>query len=663
MAKQIENLPIPNLDDKTFEELVAEAIARIPQYAHEWTDHNLSDPGITFIELFAWLAEMQIYRLNQLPERNYLKFLKLLNEKPAPAKPATVDVTFTRKDRAHQLPKRTQLVAQSPSTGEPVVFETDADLLVLPIQLAEIGSFADLTYRIHTEANNSLGSFYHPFGQKAEQNSVLYLAFDKVCPGKEMTLTFYLHGKKSAHGGERPAITPSAALRWEYRRENRWLPLNLEKDRTLTLSHSGQISFIMPDIQPWKLPTSEKGERFWIRCKVVEAGYEMPPIIDIIKLNTVAATQGETIERERLNRKDPPSETIVIDESISSGLPYQVFVSRQDVASTNQSILEEIDVLTLEVHEPDGTLSRWERQDDLDASGSEDNHYLLQPSEGEIIFGDGVNGRIPPKDSQIRLTYRFGGGEIGNLPANTTWKVRTPNRMLLRIEGNNADAASGGSEPESLEAAQSRVRKQLKETYRAVTTKDYETIAKATPGLRVARAKAVPDPDNNRVTVIVVPESPSDQPKPSPGFLQTVRRHLNTHRLLTTQLCVDEPDYVQVSVEASVRIKPQHNPAIMAQKIDKALATFLHPLKGGQDEKGWPFGRNVYKSEIYAVTEKVDGVDSVTHVTLQTDRYTVYQNGNLKISPLQLVYPGTHRIEILNPDPSTKNHVTQARVQ
>jgi hypothetical protein len=70
-------LPLENLDNKTFNDLVKEAVARIPIYAPEWTDHNRSDPGITLIELFAWLAEMHIYRLNKINDGNYISFLKL----------------------------------------------------------------------------------------------------------------------------------------------------------------------------------------------------------------------------------------------------------------------------------------------------------------------------------------------------------------------------------------------------------------------------------------------------------------------------------------------------------------------------------------------------------------------------------------------------------
>jgi len=72
------SLPIPNLDDRSFEDLMNEALSLIPAYNKEWTNYNPSDPGITLIELFAWLTEMTIYRINQVPEENYITFLKLI---------------------------------------------------------------------------------------------------------------------------------------------------------------------------------------------------------------------------------------------------------------------------------------------------------------------------------------------------------------------------------------------------------------------------------------------------------------------------------------------------------------------------------------------------------------------------------------------------------
>lgn len=72
------SLPIPNLDDIDFEALVKEAKSLIPVYTSEWTNHNPSDPGITLVELFAWLCEMIMYRIDRIPEKNYIRFLNLL---------------------------------------------------------------------------------------------------------------------------------------------------------------------------------------------------------------------------------------------------------------------------------------------------------------------------------------------------------------------------------------------------------------------------------------------------------------------------------------------------------------------------------------------------------------------------------------------------------
>ena len=83
-------LPKENLDDRTFEDLVAECILRIPRYCPEWTDFNPSDPGITLIELFAWLTDQMLMRFNRVPRRNYVTFLELLGIKLQPPAPAAV---------------------------------------------------------------------------------------------------------------------------------------------------------------------------------------------------------------------------------------------------------------------------------------------------------------------------------------------------------------------------------------------------------------------------------------------------------------------------------------------------------------------------------------------------------------------------------------------
>ena len=88
-------LPNSRLDDRNFDDLVEECLLRIPRYCPEWTDHNVSDPGITLVELFAWLTDQMLMRFNQIPRKNYVAFLELLGICLQPPAPAQVRLTFT----------------------------------------------------------------------------------------------------------------------------------------------------------------------------------------------------------------------------------------------------------------------------------------------------------------------------------------------------------------------------------------------------------------------------------------------------------------------------------------------------------------------------------------------------------------------------------------
>lgn len=87
-------LPNSRLDDRNFDDLMEECLLRIPRYCPEWTDHNISDPGITLVELFAWLTDQMLMRFNQVPRKNYIAFLELLGIRLQPPTPARVSQTF-----------------------------------------------------------------------------------------------------------------------------------------------------------------------------------------------------------------------------------------------------------------------------------------------------------------------------------------------------------------------------------------------------------------------------------------------------------------------------------------------------------------------------------------------------------------------------------------
>ena len=371
------SLPIPNLDDKTFSDLVEEAKRWIPIYAPEWTDHNVHDPGITLIELFAWLAEMQLYRLNTITEKNKLKFLKLLGVKPKPATAAKVDVTFTLNTNSVLVPARTKVAATDTETGEDIIFETDRDIHVVSVKLARIISQGMAEIRDCTEANMLDGHFYRAFGESAEEGSILYLGFDQPFPAnEEIEFMVYLYEsdliERGKHGDEEPEIIPSAEVRWEYSMTEsngcEWVELEMVRDETLALLCSGTISFRTPeDMAKCTVPPFDE-ERYWIRCKVVKPGYEIPPRIDAIRLNTVRVEQGETVEAEIIGS--------------GTGLPNQTFFLQQKpiLAGSQEIAIND---------------ESWTEVDDFDASGPEDPHYVIDYDTGEILFGDGVHGLIP----------------------------------------------------------------------------------------------------------------------------------------------------------------------------------------------------------------------------------------------------------------------------
>jgi WD40 repeat protein len=123
-------IPLPDLDDRRFDDLVKEVRALIPRYAPAWTDHNASDPGVTLIELFAWLAEALFYRANRAHESSEARLLELLGAVFEPARPATVSLTVTASapEGGTFIPRDTVLTATPPDGSKPVKFETASDL-------------------------------------------------------------------------------------------------------------------------------------------------------------------------------------------------------------------------------------------------------------------------------------------------------------------------------------------------------------------------------------------------------------------------------------------------------------------------------------------------------------------------------------------------------
>ncbi len=730
------SLPSPNLDERTFTELYEDAKKLIPRFAPDWTDHNASDPGITLVELLAWLAEAQQYYLNRTRNEHYLKFLKLLGVRLKSAQPAKSEVAYQFMDSFQKeviIPKGTRLSAKE------VIFETGETLTVLPSRLKKVISVSDRGLTDNSEANSTDGLYYFAFGEEAKKGGSLYIGFDPERPlpaNKLVVLTFSLLGDGITSTKPRKLLPP-VEIACEYLKKDRnssgvWAPLKILKDTALMLTKSGKLYFFAPrDMEKRSLFHSEE-DHYWLRATIKKGEYELVPKLYSILLNTVTVLQKKTLsevftfsgtsqkkytfDASYLNLKgindiqilkengfwrDLSEYSIEKDElqcrvsitfkgevpekgrknirliswqpgfaekgliGAGNGLP------NQKLTLDNKFVLPDRIILQVgEEAEENGTKEinwrDWIRVDDFDASGPVDQHFVLDEEKGEIFFGNGLNGAIPPmpSDSEIKnirlVSFQTGGGSSGNIPQysiNETISLTGYNNTVLKAT--NYFMAAGGEDKETSEEAKFRLRKELKAGYRAVTSQDYERLALAAPGVKVARAKAVPlfcseaknypqEIQPGVVTIVVVPDSGKAKSIPGTAFLQNVHNYLCSHRLITTKICLIPPLYIEVGVTAQVIIKSGYSQSNLELKIKEELDRFLHPLTGGMDGKGWPFGRSIYQSEIYQAIVNLPGVDYVNEIVLSAGTGAESDGkGNYSIPPQGLICPGEHVVEIV----------------
>jgi predicted phage baseplate assembly protein len=257
-----------------------------------------------------------------------------------------------------------------------------------------------------------------------------------------------------------------------------------------------------------------------------------------------------------------------------------------------------------------------------------------------------------PNANVVAREYRFGGGKRGNV------KAASLKTLVVSIEGiddtkitNRFDAHSGREE-ESVEEARNRASRSLKSRSRAVSVDDFEQLAQE--AANVKRAKALPlyhpsfpdTPIPGVVSVIVVPDSDSEQPTPSEGTLRTVCSYLDERRLLTAEVFVLKPTYQRVEVQADVVVSDDADLQQVRTRIEEDLEKYFHPLKGGDDGLGWPFGGRILYSKVVSRVFRVEGVSSIEQLTLWVDDDKKERCTDVDLKPNALTYSTGHQIDV-----------------
>lgn len=636
---------IPSIDDRRYQDLVEEMRVRVPRYAPEWTDLNDNEPGMAILQTYAWLVDGLMYRIGRVPEQNYLRFLELFGVTLLPATPATARVRFPILSATPAnlviVPERTQVSATG-ADGNPVIFETTRSTTVLrgqldAVQVADGGSF--------TAAELDPPQPFRAFGALATVDSALLLGISDPAPLPAATITITAWVQPA---GQQASVscaticdrdTNPATVVWEAWADGSvWRGLQVIRDDTAGLTRTGEITLKLPP----KLQTTTTGfyadrPRYWVRARIASGGYSAPPVIEGIAIDAIPVEQCETVFDEILGGSD--------------ARPDQQFtLSRQPVVPNS---------LTLAIDEGDDDGFReWREVDDLYASGPNSLDYLVDPVTATIRFGNGHQGAIPGANvanrngNIVAVSYRAGGGLAGNVGAGEITALVTNVTGVDTARVANPFPAGGGRDAETLEEAKRRAPSALRAQRRAVTADDFESLAREAGNVK--RAKALPlnhpqfpgTPVPGVVSVIVVPDAAGTHPMPSAETMRAVCVHLDERRLITTEVFVLAPRYRRVSIDTDVIVDDLADLAVVENDVTDALLHFLHPLTGGENGDGWPFGGTISYSQLDRQIFSVAGVRSVERLIITVDGEEALECRNVAIGADELVYSDQHTVNV-----------------
>lgn len=557
-------LPTSNLDDRTFDELVDECILRIPRYCPEWTDHNLSDPGITLIELFAWLTDQMLLRFNQVPRKNYVAFLELLGISLQPPAPAQTDLTFylsTDLPEAYCIPTAVEVATERTETTEAIVFSTDCPLVIdkprlrhfLTTQTAEDTPQAlrdRVTRQWTREPSGQWGGSEQPlFDEQPQPGNTFYLvmASEESLEGNVLAITF--KGAAATATGINPNQPPR---RWEAWDGQHWQPVLLREadDETRGFSfheiaqqggnpaQGADVVLHLP--QKWPVTSFTAYQGRWLRCVFTTAEANQPVYDNsprIIGLavraigGTVRASQSTLIQDERLGISDGKSgQTFQLQEAPILG--------RRE----NEYIL---------VTPPGGLPQKWQEVADFADSGPEHLHYTIDSLTGTVQFGPLIRepdhlrrqtqirskiqqptrveprvllsdpeahalehqyGAVPPPGSVISMVaYRTGGGRQGNVQSGALRFLKSAVPYVASVV--NHQPARNGADAESLDQAVLRAPQILRTRDRAVTAEDFEVLATRAGAGAIARVRCLPPTSYSQagiVRLVILPQANTD---------------------------------------------------------------------------------------------------------------------------------------------------------
>ncbi len=654
-------LPVPNLDDRRFDDLVKEAQARLATHLPELTHIAPGDPVHSFIDLFAWLTETILYRANLIPERQRRVFLNLLQIPVRPARPARGVVCVDAGPNSVQLNDLLRDGAQLAAGKQTLTTLGELQPTNLSLQvaikeklaasaLAAMGlTLQDLQEQFGLR-KDELPSPFQPrnfsLGEevltlKNSLDAAFYLAcivprqlddqIDKLRKNLAgITLNIGIAPADELEGDAINELNPRTLI-WELvstgeEGEPIYLPLDILSDSSKGGHQTGVVRL--------RLPRNDQLFTAFTNDDPMFTGYrDLPPdLIDEVEAQRVAFWIRLRCPEEPLLQLGYLGLNAV--DIIAQGLRQDVMVG-MGTGQPDQVIVlpdQQIDATTLQLQvEENGSWADWQAVDYLAGQSPSARVFRLNAESGYVYFGDGVSsGYRPPEGHRIRIVaYRFGGGIEGNLTTDSIKEIKDGNpRFKVRHDW----PLSGGLDAETVEQAERRIPQFLTHRNRAVTRQDFKFITESNPLNPVARAevlegflpgatiKAARDDVPGVVSVFVLPPAQPElghTPKPSQGLLKDVFSYLLQRIVLGTELYVLSPEFVPVAISVLLQVRDAETEQQTLRDVQQALVEYLWPLApGGRQAEGWPMGTAVRVNELSTEISRVEGVLAINAVSL-----------------------------------------------
>ncbi|WP_426561265.1 putative baseplate assembly protein [Angustibacter sp. McL0619] len=622
-------LTAPNLDDRTFQDLVDDAKRHVQQSCPQWSDHNVSDPGVTLIEAFAQMVDQLIYRLNRVPDRHYVKFLELVGVRLRPPAAARGNVTFwlsAPQPQTVAVPAGTEVATPRTAVDDPVVFTTMHELQVVSCEFARCASHLAGAEPVDRTTSLLTGAEFECFSAAPVAGESVLIGLTEAVPSCAVLLRLEA---KTAGVGVRPDNPPWA---WEAWTETGWQACEIEKDDTGGLNKSGDLVLHVPAGHRTSIVAGERAG--WLRCRIVEAvegqpAYRQSPRVSAIRASTIGGTVS------MIHAESVRAETV----GTSDGTPAQTFeLKRRPVVMGIDRLVAEVvvagsDDLAADEAAPE-EVQTWTVVDDFGQSDQDSRHLSIDAYSGELRFGPAVRGpdgtltrygMVPPKGARIRIpAYRTGGGRSGNVLAGSVRVLKSSVPYVASVV--NRTPAAGGADAETVGEAKVRGPLMLRSRGRAVTREDFEQLSRdVAPEAARVRCLASGADVPGAVRIVVVPHVGSDDVgrirredlDPDEPTLQRISTHLDERRLVGTRVLVTPADYSWLTAVVSVSARSGYQPDDVRRDVLSALYRMFHPLVGGPDGTGWPFGRPVRAPEVFATLAGVPGVDMGEDVRVQ----------------------------------------------